>query len=316
MKKFEIISYNYSSQQIEIQIHYPVKQGMMVLKDIDLDTTLYKMALHNVEPGLFVYIIPTPRRGFDFQRADFGGFIVELIDEDVILERDMLRFRYTDMYKYKQNINDYYHPVFMNYREFFVWDRYKEFALNECSTVIDIGASVGLFTRYMLNKGATNVASVECDDRSITALIGNFNHNPRVKIIGKAVSDSVGEKTLYWRDDNPLVNSLDGEGSEFFYDTNPNTKTVQSTTLEALFDELNWGPIDLLKIDIEGSEWPVIESTSDVIFSQVNKILLEYHWPKGRLESVINRFQSLGFSYKYEPGCDGTEENGTIFFFR
>jgi len=24
MKKFEIISYNYSSQQIEIQIHYPV----------------------------------------------------------------------------------------------------------------------------------------------------------------------------------------------------------------------------------------------------------------------------------------------------
>ena len=38
MKKFEIVSYNYSNQQIEVQINYPVKQGMLVLKDIDLDT--------------------------------------------------------------------------------------------------------------------------------------------------------------------------------------------------------------------------------------------------------------------------------------
>ena len=316
MKKFEIKSYNYQNQQIEIQINYPVKQGMLVLKDIDLDNTLYKMTLHDVEPGLSVYIIPTPRHGFDFQRSDFGGFIVELIDEDVILERDMLRFRYTDVYKYKQNMNDYYHPVFMNYREFFVWDRYKEFDLNNCQTVIDIGASVGLFTRYMLNKGATNVASVECDDRSIIALTGNFIQNPRVKIIGKAISNTIGEKTLYWRDDNPLVNSLDGNGSEFSNIENPNTKIVQSITLEALIDELEWSTIDLLKIDIEGSEWDVIDSTSDFTFSKANKILLEYHWPQGRLQPVIDRLQSLGFNYKYESGYNGSEENGTIFFSR
>ena len=316
MKKFEIVSYNYSNQQIEVQINYPVKQGMLVLKDIDLDSTLYKMTLQDVEPGLFAYIIPTPRHGFDFQRSDFGGFTIELIDNDVILERDMLRFRYTDVYKYKQNMNDYYHPVFMNYREFFVWDRYKDFDLNNCQTVIDIGASVGLFTRYMLNKGATSIASVECDDRSITALIGNFIQNPRVKIIGKAISDTIGEKTLYWRDDNPLVNSLDNIRSEFANIENPNTKIVQSTTLEALIDGLEWSTIDLLKIDIEGSEWDVIASTSDLTFIKANKILLEYHWPNGKLQSVIDRFQLLGFNHKYESGCDGSEENGTIFFSR
>lgn len=316
MKKFEITSYDYDEQKIALRLNHPINDGLIVIKDIDLDTTLYKMSIQNVGPGWWCYIIPTPKHGMDFNQDDFGGFIVELLDDDVILERDMLRLRYTDLYKYKQNMNDYYHPVFMNYREFFVYDRYKEFDLNNCSNVIDIGASVGLFTRYMLNKGATNIASVECDDRSITALIGNFIHNKKVKIIGKAISDSEGEKTLYWRDDNPLVNSLDGEGSEFQHYDKPNTKIVQTTTLENLISNLDWGVIDLLKIDIEGSEWDVISSTSDHTFSQINKVLLEYHWPKGRLQPVIDRFTSLGFNHKFESGLDGSEENGTVFFSR
>jgi FkbM family methyltransferase len=218
------------------------------------------------------------------------------------------------MYQHKQNINDFYHPVFVNYREFFVYDRYKEFNLEGCENVIDAGASVGLFTQYMLNKGAKQVASVECDDRSIVALFSNFVSNPKVKIIGMALSDINGEKELYWKEDNPLVNSLDIDGSEFSTHVNPNSKTVKTTTLETLINNLNWDKTDLLKIDIEGSEWDVINTTPDDTFQSIDKILLEYHWPKDRLQSVISRFQSLGFKHMFESGCDGSEENGTVFF--
>jgi FkbM family methyltransferase len=314
MSKFQLVNYNFDNQQVDIRVNYPVKNGYIIIKDIDLDTTIYKMRIWNVEPGLVIFITPTPRHGFDFQREDFGGFTFELIDEDVILERQNLRFRYTNMNQFKQNINDFYHPVFVNYREFFVYNRYKDFNLEGCKNVIDAGASVGLFTQYMLNKGVKQVASIECDDRSIVALFSNFISNPKIKIIGVALSDLDGEKELYWKEDNPLVNSLDINGSEFSTQDNPNSKTVKTTTLETLINNLNWGKIDLLKIDIEGSEWDVINKTPDDVFQSIDKILLEYHWPKGRLQSVISRLQSLGFKHMFESGCNGSEENGTVFF--
>ena len=314
MSKFQLVNYNFDNQQVDIRVNYPVKNGYIIIKDIDLDTTIYKMRIWNVEPGLVIFITPTPRHGFDFQREDFGGFTFELIDDGVVLERQNLRFRYTNMNQFKQNINDFYHPVFVNYREFFVYDKYKDFNLEGCENVIDAGASVGLFTQYMLNKGAKQVASVECDDRSIVALFSNFISNPKVKIIGVALSDIDGEKELYWKEDNPLVNSLDINGSEFSTQDNPNSKTVKTTTLETLINNLNWDKIDLLKIDIEGSEWDVINTTPDDTFKNIDKILLEYHWPKGRLQSIISRLQSLGFKHMFESGCNGSEENGTVFF--
>ncbi len=208
MKAFEIISYNFDEQRFEVRINHPLKNGYFVVKDIDLDTTIYKMKLWDVNPGLGIFFIPTPKHGFDFQRDDFGGFTFELIDEGVSIDKEIMRLRYTNMYKYKQDmINDFYHPVFVNYREFFQWDRYKEFNLEGCKKVIDIGASIGLFTKYMLNKGAKEIYSVECDDRSIKALISNFSYYDNVKVIPKAVYSSEGEMELFFKDDNPLVNS-------------------------------------------------------------------------------------------------------------
>jgi hypothetical protein len=64
------------------------------------------------------------------------------------------------MVKYKQNISDFYHPSFVNYREFFVDDKYKDFDLDNCKKTIDAGASVGLFTQYILNRGAKQVCSI------------------------------------------------------------------------------------------------------------------------------------------------------------
>jgi FkbM family methyltransferase len=217
--------------------------------------------------------------------------------------------------KYKQEINDFYHPVFVNYREFFVWDRYKEFNLENCQKVVDAGASVGLFTRYMLNKGAKDIISIECDDRSVAALVSNFTKYPRVKIVPKAISSVEGEMELLWKEDNPLVNSLDQNSSEFYY-LNPDKKMVPVTTLEQVLKENGWTSFDLLKLDIEGSEYAVIDSTPDYIFDNVDRILLEYHWPNGRLEGIIERFSSLGFDYKFEEDKYINEANGTVFFYR
>jgi FkbM family methyltransferase len=315
MKKFELINYNFDEQRIDIRVNYPIKDGYVIARDIDLDATIYKMKIWDVQPGLHVFFTPTPRHGFDFQRADFGGFTFELIDQGVVLDREILRFRYTNLYKYKQNINDFYHPSFVNYREFFVDDKYKDFPLNNCENVIDAGASVGLFTQYILNKGAKQVISVECDERSIKALQGNFYSNDNVTIIPKALSDDIGEQVLYWKDDNPLISTLTTNHSEFAQDINPNSRLIQTTTLEKIINDSCWDKINLLKMDIEGAEWDVIDSTSNSVFESIDKILLEYHHPGDKLESFIHRMNSLGFKYMFESGYNGSEENGTIMFY-
>jgi len=318
MKPFEIISYNFNEQRFDVRLNHLVKKGYFVLKDIDLETTLYKMDLWDVQGAMDLFFIPVPKFTFDFQREDFGGFILELVDEDIVIDREIMRLRYTDMYKYKQNhLNDFYHPVFVNYREFFQWDRYGCFNLSGCEKVIDAGASIGLFTKYMMNRGAKEIYAVECDDRSVKALKSNFAFYDNITIVPKALYSSEGEMQLFFKDDNPLVGSLEYDHSEFKnWDHMADSKVVPTITLEKLVEETGWKEIDLLKLDIEASEWEVIDSTPNYIFEITNKFLLEYHYPEGRLYGVIDRMRSLGFKHWFEPGFTENDQNGTVLFFR
>jgi len=72
----------------------------------------------------------------------------------------------------------------------------------------------------------------------------------------------------------------------------------------------------LLKIDIEGSEWEVLDSTPNTIFECIDKFLLEYHLPKGRLQNLITRMHWCGFQHWFEPGFNEENENGTVLFFK
>ena len=286
MNPFELVGYNWDEQKLDVRINYPVKQGYFIIKDIDLETTIYKMKLWDMTSTLYAYMVPTPRRGFDFQREDFGGFLFELIDQDVVIHKEILRFRNTNLFRYKQEINDFYHPVFMNYREFFVEGKYGEFDLEDCQRVLDAGA-----LRY------------------------NFYKYPGVLVVDKALASVEGQMEMLWKEDNPLVNSLDPNSLEFYYD-NPDKKMVEATTLEKVLKQHGWDSLDLLKLDIEGSEDAVIDSTPDYVFDKVGKILLEYHWPQGRLEAIVERFTELGFNYKFEDGNGYEDGNGTVFFYR
>lgn len=312
MRKFELTNINLEDQMIHLRVDYPIKNGYIVARDIDLGTTMYKMKIWDVQPGLICYFNVTAKFVFDFNRDDFGGFEIQLMEGQDVLETQFIRFRYTNLSNHRIDIKDYLHPVFLNYREFFVDDIYKGLDLDNCSNVIDAGASIGLFTRYMLRKGAQNVVCIEPDPRSVAALRDNYFNRPNVKVIDKAITGQLGSLPLHFKDDNPIVSSLDTTHSEFSDLEHQEVVEVETITLDMLHQSLGWNQIDLLKLDIEGSEYEALDNTSDALLNATKRILLEYHWDNGRVKPIIDRLINLGFTYQVVK--EG--EEGILFFSR
>jgi len=309
MSKFDIKDYNFDTQTFTFQVHYPVTSGYLSIKDIDLKCTIASMYIWDVQPGLFLFITPTTKQGFNFDQESFGGFEIDLIDKGEVIERKIIRFRYPNLTEHRiDNFDDNHHPTFMNYREFFVEDIYSNYNLDNLNVVIDAGASVGLFTRYMLRKGAKNVIAVEPDERSIKALNSNFYQEDRVKVYPYALSFKDG-KTKFYQSKNPLNSSLDSNWEE------ENTEVdVDLISLENLVKDFD--KIDLLKLDIESAEYEVIDNTPDYIFNKVDRILLEFHREQGRLQGITDKLSKLGFKSTPPERTLTNPEFGNIYYYK
>jgi hypothetical protein len=71
---------------------------------------------------------------------------------------------------------------------------------------------------------------------------------------------------------------------------------VEVTTIPALLDEAGWDSVDLVKIDIEGSEDELLSSNNGWL-SSVGAILLEIH-PNTTPEKIGSCLSPYGFSLR------------------
>lgn len=85
------------------------------------------------------------------------------------------------------------------------------------------------------------------------------------------------------------------------YDKNFENKLIcRGITLEKFLKENNIYKIDLLKVDIEGAEIEMFETSPGEILKSINQITVEFHdflWPelKPRVEKIKKRLIKLGF---------------------
>ena len=96
-----------------------------------------------------------------------------------------------------------------------------------------------------------------------------------------------------------------------------NTVLVKSETLNSLIERV--GEIDLLKIDIEGAEYDLLEVTDIGLLAKANNIILEFHDNNdGRVNKLTEKLISADFEVKlyneliqYE--VDDSADHGVIF---
>jgi FkbM family methyltransferase len=185
----------------------------------------------------------------------------------------------------------------MTIAEIFVGNTYvRDLTLPANPVVIDVGGFIGDFSLYAVKRlNARRVIVCEPSPRNWALLVKNIANNryeDRIEPVNKAVTaggnvmmniDAPDESqcmvSAYYRSEQPL-------------------SAVPGISLGDLLRDHAVESVDLLKIDCEGGEFAILESTPADVLSRIRNIVFEYHQIEGlwaKLKSVKRRLRREGY---------------------
>jgi FkbM family methyltransferase len=192
----------------------------------------------------------------------------------------------------------------MTIAEIFLDDCYvRDLTLPPNPVVIDVGGFIGDFSLYAVKRlNARRVIVCEPSRRNWALLLKNIANNgyeDRIEPVNKAVTDG----------GNAMMN-IDAPDeyqctvSAYFLSGQP-LNAVSGISLGQLLRDHAVETVDLLKIDCEGGEYLILESTPADVLSRIRNIVFEYHdidggWAK--LESVKQRLRREGYALHVRRG--------------
>lgn len=147
--------------------------------------------------------------------------------------------------------------------------------LSTGSVFIDIGANIGYFSKLAspLLGADGAIYAVEADHQNFNALAENTTKCRNVVPIHLALSDECSILKLH-RSSHSACHSLVDTGNHMTEDIS----RVPAITLDFLWKNyLNTQPIDLLKIDVEGTEMNVLNGGEELLRDgMINTMIIEY----------------------------------------
>ncbi|KFM22220.1 putative RNA methylase ral function prediction only protein [Marine Group I thaumarchaeote SCGC AAA799-B03] len=166
------------------------------------------------------------------------------------------------------------------YAEVIIADIYSKFDLRSDDIVLDLGANIGLFTVKISNK-VKKVISIEPEPENFSILKKNVDMNglTNVVLVNQALSD---KKKVVKIENIGVESKISNLGNE-----------IQADTLDNILSEKNISNPTIIKMDIEGEEKAVFESTK--ILKSVREIIVEVHGDENR-ESVLKILKKNGFN--------------------
>lgn len=166
----------------------------------------------------------------------------------------------------------------------------SSFIINKKGSIfVDIGANVGYYS-FLLHNNYETILAVEPhpENVKIMGIIKTENNYSKVKICPFAIGD---------KDDNGVKLYLGSHcgghsllpSSRFIQKPSLNYITVKAITLDFLLG--TYSNVDLVKVDVEGAEWKVLDGAKDVM-NKINAWLIELHdlTRKTELENLMKAF--------------------------
>jgi FkbM family methyltransferase len=296
--KYFDISFDKSNNKISIIYKKQEYNNYKIsVKDKDSNAPIYWTDVL-FAPNSSHWIIPIPIHTFDFYKSfHFGSFLIEFYDKknNLIFVKDLFLKVPKPNNKFKLNLINNFDCLFNNYNEMFVDGKYDCYELDKMETVFDIGANNGLFSVLAINKGVKKVYAFEPNQESLInlrQLIKDMN----VEVIDKAIHIKDEDIVFYIDPNNTTIGSI----SEDHVKNNGSKVekiTVPATSLKTFFEKNKIENLSLLKMDIEGGEYDIIENLEDEVFEKIDNFLIEYHNnTDGRVEKLVTILIKKGFN--------------------
>lgn len=173
--------------------------------------------------------------------------------------------------------------------------------------IFDCGANIGVATIFLKwIYPESEIYSFEPDRKTFELLKKNIEQNKleNVHLFNCAVSDKDGFIDFFNDEDKPGSLLMSTKKAR----TSKDVLQVKSVSLSSFMKSHNIENIDLLKVDIEGSEKDVFEDLNkNKLIDAVSKIILEYHHningQKSELGYFLKIFEENNFNYQIDAKC-------------
>lgn len=178
---------------------------------------------------------------------------------------------------------------------------------NKQYNILDLGSCRGDFHKKCIEIiGEQNISKyvgVEANPSLYSKYLENIQ-TENYQFICKAITKS-NDDSIYFYDiptDKECGNTFGTV--EFLYKSAPDVIKVMTTTISQVINQFKFDKIDILKVDIEGREYDMIETIDYELAPKIDQISIEFHdfvdpSFKQLNESAFQKLSELGFKMIY-----------------
>ncbi len=173
--------------------------------------------------------------------------------------------------------------------------------INQDSVVLDVGAFTGEWAKSMMDRYDATVYAFEPNPRIFSVLKSKAPNYPKLQLQQYGLGD----------EDMVTPISLKGLGSSIFDHANSandeESVEVEIKSVDNAWEALGLGDVDLLKINIEGAEFPLLERMIELdMLSRARIIMVQFHeWHPGaygrrrRIRTALARTHDQDWDYPF-----------------
>lgn len=195
--------------------------------------------------------------------------------------------RYGQVFQLRKNFSDKY-----TFTQVFLDDQYGLQLPFEPRTIIDGGANIGLSSAYFAHRyPEASIVAIEPSSGNFQMLLKNTDSLKKVKGLNKGIwnRDALLSITNTADHDNAFMVTEASEAAQ---------NTFPAVSIGSIMRENGWESIDILKLDIEGSEKEVFTSGYEEWLPKTRAIIIELHdhMRKGASRAVFQAIAQYPFS--------------------
>lgn len=157
------------------------------------------------------------------------------------------------------------------FRDIFLFGEFRLPVTIEPKLIVDAGAYIGLSALYYSNKyPSAKIIAIEPEDTNFEMLTRNTTSNPNIELVNAGVWSSNA---------NLRISNKSSEKWAFTVEEVPEGQPfdIRAVTIDSILENSGFDKIDILKIDIEGSEKEIFSKNADKWLPKVNVLVLELH---------------------------------------